>query len=134
MLVLLVSGNPADAFLFERALKSIEPALAWRRVTDGHQAQDYLLGRRVFADRSGNPLPTVIICDVYLARVDAVDLVEWIRSNPDLSQIRCCLFSTSDPSELQHVTDCVYMKPETAHEWAPILSKMIWGEAVEQER
>jgi CheY-like chemotaxis protein len=132
MLVLLVSGNAADAFLFERALKTIEPALTWRRVSDGQQAQDYLRGAGAYADRAHNPLPSVMICDLHLARVGVADLVDWVRAQPDLAQIRCCVFSTSDESGLENVTDCVFMKPETADDWGPVLTKMIWGEPVEE--
>jgi len=131
-MVLLVLDNPGDVFLFERALRSIEPTLKWRRVSDGFDAQNYLLGRGPYADRSRNALPEVVICDVHLARVSGVELAEWMRAEPELAHIRVCLFSTGDPHEegLEQVTDCAHMKPESAHEWAPILSKMIAREAI----
>src|SRR3954470_3394730 len=134
-MVLLVLDNPGDVFLFERALRAIEPSQKWRRVSDGLEAQNYLLGRGPYAERSRNPLPEVVICDVHLARVSGVELAEWMRGEAELSHIRVCLFSTGGPDEqgLEQVTDCVHMKPESAHEWAPILSKMIIGEAISRE-
>src|SRR4051812_47248568 len=105
-MVLLVLDNPGDVFLFERALKSIEPTQQWRRVSDGLEAQNYLLGRGPYRDRSRHPLPEVIICDVHLARVSGVELAEWIRTEPELSHILVCLFSTAEPGEegLEQVT------------------------------
>jgi CheY-like chemotaxis protein len=133
-MILLVLDNPGDIFLFERALKSIEPSQKWRRVSDGLDAENYLLGRGPYADRSRNPLPEVIICDVHLARVSGVQLAEWLKGEPSLAHIKLCLFSTGpgDEEGLEQVTDCVHLKPESAAEWAPVLSKMIAGETVDR--
>jgi CheY-like chemotaxis protein len=79
--ILLVEDNPDDVDLtlraFERSGVQNEIVLA----ADGEQALDYLLGRGEHA-ASPPAVPEVVLLDLKLPRVDGLDVLKRMRSEP----------------------------------------------------
>lgn len=72
--ILLVEDSDDDAELTIRAIKSNKIANRIELVRDGVEALDYLEGER--------PLPRLVLLDLKLPRMNGLDVLRRIRSNP----------------------------------------------------
>lgn len=96
--ILLVEDEENDVFFMKRAMKKagIDDPLHVAR--DGRQAIGYLEGSGPYADRAQHPLPSIVLLDLKLPYVRGMDVLKWIRSQPDL-QLAIVIVLTS--SKLQ---------------------------------
>lgn len=85
--LLLVDDEPGDIFLLQRALKKANIIVPDRIVTDGEQAISYLSGADEFADRDAFPMPGAIFLDLKMPFVSGFDVLEWLRTQPQLASI-----------------------------------------------
>ena len=79
--ILLVEDNADDAKLTLRAFKlnnMLSPVVV---VRDGVEALDFLFARGAFADRTGKPLPALVILDLKLPRLDGHAVLKAIRAD-----------------------------------------------------
>lgn len=97
--VLLVEDNPRDAELTLRALKRHNLANRLFHVQDGAEALDFLLGRGKYAGRSTNTSPKVVLLDLKLPKVNGLEVLRCIKSDPILQTIPVVIVtsSTEDP-------------------------------------
>lgn len=51
-------------------------------VADGDKAIEYLNGSGEFSDRTKYPIPSVILLDLKMPRVDGFQVLEWIKRHP----------------------------------------------------
>lgn len=92
--ILLAEDNPNDAELTLTALQ--EQGLAGNVVVvpDGEEALDYLYRRKGHSSRSDN-LPEVIIVDLKMPKVDGLEVVRQIKSDPALRSIPVVILTSS---------------------------------------
>ena len=99
--LLLVEDNPLEAELTLRPLQELDPTSRIDVARDGEEALDFLFGRGAFRQRSGAPLPRLVLLDLNLPRLDGLEVLRAIRGNS-----RTCmapvvvLTSSDDPREL----------------------------------
>lgn len=79
--ILLVEDNPDDVKLTVRAFKRNNMLNPIEVVHDGVEALDYVFARGAHADRTGKPLPTLVILDLKLPRLDGMGVLKAIRAN-----------------------------------------------------
>jgi two-component system response regulator len=79
--ILLVEDNPDDEALTLRALKKSKIANRVITVRDGEEALDYLFGTEAHAGRDVRNVPTVILLDLKLPKVDGLEVLRRIRAN-----------------------------------------------------
>jgi two-component system, response regulator len=79
--ILLVEDNPDDVELTLHALKKNniknEVAVAY----DGEEALDFLFGRGKYSGRDTSLLPTVILLDIKLPKIDGLEVLRQLRAN-----------------------------------------------------
>jgi CheY-like chemotaxis protein len=129
--ILLVEDNEDDVFLMKRALKTagiVNPLIV---VEDGQQAVDYLSGEGIYADRVAYPMPAVIFLDLKLPVRLGLDVLSWIRSQPDLGTIVVVvLTSSNEPSDLkeayQRGANSYVVKPPTAEQLIELAKAFKW--------
>ena len=80
-LVLLVEDNPDDVKLTLRAFKRNNMLNPIEVAQDGIEALDFLFARGAHAGRAGKPLPTLIILDLKLPRLDGLGVLKAIRAD-----------------------------------------------------
>jgi two-component system response regulator len=93
--VLLADDNATDAELTTRALAigGVSSNIVW--VQDGEAALDYLLCKGPYAQRApGNP--RLMLLDLHMPKIDGLDVLARIKSDPALRSIPIVIMSSSD--------------------------------------
>jgi len=93
--ILLVEDDENDALLVQRAVRKnlITNPIHWMR--DGLEALDYLKGIGKYADRQKFSFPEVIILDLKMPRMNGLELLAWIKENPEYRVIPTIVMSSS---------------------------------------
>jgi len=94
-LILLVEDDPAHAEIVRRNLEDFRVANRIVHVGDGQQALDYLFGHGQFQDRGEFPLPGMVLLDLRLPKVDGLEVLRTVKSDPALSRIPIVILTTS---------------------------------------
>jgi two-component system, response regulator len=79
--ILLVEDNPDDEALTLRALKKNNIANRMVVARDGAEALDFLFGRGAHAGRDTASLPTVMLLDLKLPKVDGLEVLKALRAD-----------------------------------------------------
>lgn len=79
--ILLVEDNPDDVALTLRAFKRSHLMNPISVARDGVEALDYLFARNAHAQRASQPLPTLVILDLKLPKLDGLGVLKAIRSD-----------------------------------------------------
>lgn len=93
--ILLVEDNPDDVKLTLRAFKRnnmLNPIIVAR---DGVEALDFLLARGAYAERASKSLPTLIILDLKLPRLDGLGVLKAIRADEQTRLIPVVVMTSS---------------------------------------
>lgn len=94
--ILLVEDNPADVRLTQEALNEAKIRNRLNVAEDGVDAMDFLLRRGKHAHA---PRPDLILLDLNLPKKDGRQVLEEIKSNPDLKRIPVVILTTSQAEE-----------------------------------
>jgi two-component system response regulator len=81
-IILLVEDNPDDEALTKRALKQNQILNQMITARDGAEALDWLFGTGRHAGRDLSVMPTVILLDLKLPKIDGLEVLQRIRSDP----------------------------------------------------
>jgi CheY-like chemotaxis protein len=92
--ILLVDDDENDVFLVQRAMKKAGVVNPIRVVSDGQEAIDYFKGAGKFANRDEFPSPCLVLLDLKLPHVMGLDVLKWIRQQPEVAAI-VVMFSSS---------------------------------------
>ena len=93
--ILLVEDDPRDAELALRALAASDPAPEVIHVQDGADALDFLYCRGAFAARPGCDRPVVMLLDLKMPRVDGLEVLRQVKSDPELRTIPVVMLTSS---------------------------------------
>jgi two-component system, response regulator len=80
-IILLVEDNPDDEALTRRALKKAQILNELVVARDGAEALDWLFGTGPHAGRDLSVMPTVILLDLKLPKVDGLEVLQKIRAD-----------------------------------------------------
>jgi CheY-like chemotaxis protein len=92
---LLVEDDPGHAELMRRNLEESRFANRLRHVDDGQAALDYLYHQVEFSDPEKSPPPDLVLLDLRLPKVDGLEVLKTIKSDPNLSRIPVVVLTTS---------------------------------------
>ena len=93
--ILLVEDNPDDVELTRIAFSEAKIANQLTVVNDGAQALDYLYARGDYADRDPRDLPSIVLLDLNLPKVDGREVLQAIRSNEVTRSLPVVVLTTS---------------------------------------
>jgi two-component system response regulator len=93
--ILLVEDNVHDAELTIRALKKVNLANKIVHVKDGEEALDFIFAREQFADREITDRPKVILLDIKMPKVDGIEVLRQIKSDPITKTIPVVIMTSS---------------------------------------
>lgn len=91
--ILMAEDNLNDIHLILTALGEHHLASEVMVVRDGAEALDYLYGRGPFSGRAGHPV--VVFLDIKMPKIDGVDVLRQIKSDPALQMIPVVMVTSS---------------------------------------
>jgi len=94
--VLHIDDDPNDAELLRAAARRAEVQFLLHQAVDGDQAIAYLSGQGIYADRECYPLPSLILLDLKMPRATGFEILQWIRSHPEIKQVPVVVLSGSE--------------------------------------
>ena len=94
--ILLVEDNPDDVALTLRAFKRRHLLKPLAGARDGVEARDFLFARGVHAERAGAPLPTLVILDLNLPKMNGTEVLKAIRQHERLKHLPVVILTSSD--------------------------------------
>ena len=94
--VLVAEDDTNDRELFERAVLALHPPVRFQFVRDGEEAINYLKGGRPFENREANPLPSLVLLDVRMPKVDGFQVLTWIRSQAEFRNLQVLVWADSE--------------------------------------
>ena len=97
--ILLVEDNPADVKITQRALRESAFPVELLVVRDGEEAVEYLLRQ---GPHAGDPVwrsPDLILLDLNLPKLNGLQVLQRIRSTPQLHNVPVVVLTTSKRQE-----------------------------------
>lgn len=92
--ILLAEDNPNDVELTMSALHSLNLANEIVVVNDGAQVLDFVYRRNQYAGRA-DILPAVLLLDLKMPRIDGLETLRRIRSDPKVATIPVVILTSS---------------------------------------
>ena len=93
--ILLIEDNPDDVELTRLAFDEAKIANQLAVVGDGAEALDYLFARGRFADRDPADLPSLVLLDLNLPKIDGREVLQAIRANEATRSLPVVVLTTS---------------------------------------
>ena len=97
--ILLVEDNPADVELTIEAFRRSHKGNRVVVCRDGEEALDFLFHRGKFAKAGSAPRPDLILLDLNLPKKNGVEVLELVKTNPQMKDIPVVVLTTSDRDE-----------------------------------
>ena len=93
--IMLVEDNQYDVELTRIAFSEAKIANQLTVVRDGAEALDYLFARGAYAHRDPHALPSIVLLDLNLPKIDGREVLQAIRDNPVTSSLPVVVMTTS---------------------------------------
>jgi CheY-like chemotaxis protein len=93
--ILLVEDNPDDEELTKRAIKKNNILNDMVVVRDGAEALDFLFGTGTYFGRDTNNLPTVVLLDLKLPKIDGLEVLRRMRSDDRTAYVPVVVLTSS---------------------------------------
>ncbi|MEY3896652.1 MAG: hypothetical protein RLZZ214_2172 [Verrucomicrobiota bacterium] len=93
--ILLVEDNPDDLELALRALKKANLSDCIHVARDGEEALDFIFCEGPYAERGIKIIPKMVLIDLKLPKIDGLDVVRRIKSDPRTHAIPVVVFTSS---------------------------------------
>jgi CheY-like chemotaxis protein len=98
--ILLAEDDPEDRYLIDEALSESRIPHNLETVEDGEELLDYLYRRGKYADEDlFPPRPRLILLDLNMPRKDGREVLEEIKSDPELRRIPIVVLTNSRAEE-----------------------------------
>ncbi|OPY68639.1 MAG: Response regulator rcp1 [Syntrophorhabdaceae bacterium PtaU1.Bin034] len=126
MHILLIEDNPGDVTLIEEILKDSRTRNALHVARDGEQATKFLRRMDGYAKA---PRPDVIVLDLNLPRKNGRELLQEIKSDPDLKSIPIVVLTSSESEEditrsYELQANCYITKPVELAQFTRVVRSM----------
>ena len=95
IIILLVEDDEAHAEIIRRNFRDSRVSNRLIHVGDGQEALDYLFQRNAFSNPDESPRPGIVLLDLRLPKVDGLEVLKVIKSDPDLASIPTVVLTTS---------------------------------------
>ncbi|RMG86174.1 MAG: response regulator [Bacteroidetes bacterium] len=124
--ILLIEDNPGDVRLTQEAFKEGRLPIHMEVVMDGVEAIKYLRREAPYQDKT---MPDLILLDLNLPKRDGREVLEEIKTDPDLKRIPVVILTTSNAEQdimksyNLHV-NCYINKPVDFDQFFDIIQKI----------
>jgi len=97
--ILLVEDDPNDELLTLRALRESNVANEVVVTRDGADALDYLFSTGEYAGRDTSVMPTVVLLDLRLPKIDGLEVLERVRADERTKFLPVVILTSSDEEQ-----------------------------------
>ncbi len=97
--ILVVDDSEDDLMLMKHACQAAHFKPKVFTAGDGEEAIAYLTGAGNYADRTTFPLPTVMLLDLNMPKMNGFEVMAWVRTQPVLKRLSIIVFSASARTE-----------------------------------
>jgi two-component system, response regulator len=97
--ILLVEDSVDDQELIRMVMEDGHIANEIIALSDGVQALDYLFGRRAYTGRDLSDTPLVILLDIKLPKLNGLEVLQQLRSDPRTSLIPVVMLTSSNEEQ-----------------------------------
>ena len=97
--ILLVEDNRDHILLTKQALADQGLTNRIYVAEDGQEALDYLYRKGKYASSTEAPRPGLILLDIRLPKIDGLEVLRVVKSDPDLKTIPVVMLTTSTQEE-----------------------------------
>lgn len=127
--ILLVDDDADFTLLVQNAFAKAWPTAALRCLRDGAEAIQYLLGHDQFSDREQFPMPSLMLLDLKMPRVNGFEVLEWKQEAPELTSLPVVVWSSSSlPEDVHHACAlgavAYLVKPMALHDYIGIVERL----------
>jgi CheY-like chemotaxis protein len=125
--LLLVEDNEGDILLTREALESVQVSCEIEIAKNGIKAIELLASKLTESPKS---LPELIFLDVNLPKKNGQDVLNFIKTHPDLKHIPTIMLTTSSYEKdidlsYQNQANCYITKPVDAYEYIEVVGKLM---------
>ena len=104
--ILLIDDSEDDLVLMKHALLMAKFKPSVQTVSNGEEAVAYLKGEGICADRARFPLPTVMLLDLNMPKMNGFEVLSWVRRQVGLRRLFIIVFSASSrPEDVEQAFD-----------------------------
>ena len=93
--ILIVEDNEQDLALAQRALRKAKVSNRIHVARDGEEALEFLFCEGQFAERKMEDGPKVILLDLKLPKIDGLEVLQRIKSDPRIKSIPVVVLTSS---------------------------------------
>jgi CheY-like chemotaxis protein len=127
---LAVEDDESDACFIERVSRQCPLVRSIQVLCGVEEAQAYLSGMEPFADRVRFPMPNLLLLDLKLRRLSGLELLRWIRQQPELRSLSVVVLSgTARESDLNRAyelgIEAYIVKPVGLKEFSTTLTGVL---------
>lgn len=97
--ILIVEDQEEHVLIIQNALEQSELKKRISVCRDGEEALDYLYNQGDYASKEDYPKPDVILLDLRLPKIDGLEVLDRIKSNEDLKDIKVIVLTASEEGE-----------------------------------
>ena len=97
--ILMADDDADDRLMTREAFEASHLKNELRFVENGVELLDYLYRRGPYADPASSPRPSIILLDLNMPKKDGREVLEEIKGDPDLRNIRIIVLTTSKAEE-----------------------------------
>lgn len=101
-IVLLIEDNSVDSLLIQRTFRQAGSDTEFQLVGSVDEALAYLQSEAPFEDRERFPLPKAIVTDLRLPGRSGLELLAWVKQQPELAEIPVIVMTGVGNRELEH--------------------------------
>lgn len=98
-IILLVEDNPDDEELTIRSLRKANITNQIQVAQDGQEALEFLFCEGRYADRDPAKMPTVVLLDLKLPKLNGIDVLKQMRADPRTMLIPVVVLTSSSEDE-----------------------------------
>jgi two-component system response regulator len=127
--ILIVEDNPDDEEMTLRSLNQAGIANDVQVVRDGVEALDFLFGTGSFAGRDTARMPTVVLLDLKLPKLNGIDVLNRMRKHESTRNIPVVILTSSSEDEdmaksYESGANSYVRKPVVFAEFANVVSQL----------
>jgi two-component system response regulator len=128
-IILIAEDNEDDVVFLRWAFEKAGLGKSVVFVRDGEEAVRYLSRQRPFDDAVLCPMPSLVLLDGRMPKMDALDVLLWLHGHPEVGLIKILVYTSAlTPAQRVRAVElgaeaCVE-KPVTGQDWTSLVERI----------